>query len=195
MNTYLTSHTLLSRALRDQDGQAWDVFSQRYRGYIIKLLYNLGIRKDQEDITQEVMLTLWKKLETYDRERSKFRTWLSSVVRLTAMNSLRKRNRQEKLVSSSSDEMLDNFPDEQAYMDFAEDEWKKFIAQKALENLKQEFKGHAIEVFELSLQGTKAEEIGERLNLSTSSVYTLKKRVKKRLMQEVYFLQKDLDHA
>ena len=82
MNTYVTSHTLLTRAMDHEDSEAWEVFVERYHRYIYKLLDKLGVKEEKDDVSQEVMLTIWKKLDTYDRERSKFRTWLSSVIRL-----------------------------------------------------------------------------------------------------------------
>ena len=63
MNTYVTSHTLLARALDEKDPKAWDVFVERYEKYIYKLLINLGIKKDIEDVAQDVMLILWKRLK------------------------------------------------------------------------------------------------------------------------------------
>ena len=189
MNTYVTSHTLLARALDDKDPQAWDVFVERYRKYIFKLLANLGIKSDVEDVAQEVMLVLWKKLDTYDQERSKFRTWMASVVRLTAMNAIRKN---EKFKALEGGQSLDGVVDEKSFMQKAEEEWKSFVMHRALDNISEEFQGQAIEVFKMSLSGSTVDEICQKLNLTTSSVYTLKKRVKKRLMQEVYFLQKDM---
>ena len=153
---------------------------------------NLGIKVDLEDVAQEIMLVLWKKLDTYDCKRSKFRTWMASVVRLTAMNSIRKRSRKDKLISNDDTDSINSFPDEKSYLSYAEDEWKTFIVNRALENIRDEFRGKAIEVFEFSLTGASVDDICQKLDLTTSTVYTLKKRVKKRLMQEVYFLQKDM---
>ncbi len=193
MNTYVTSHTLLSRALDNKDPHAWEQFVERYRKYIFKLLNNLGVKNDIEDIAQEVILVLWKKLETYDRNQSKFRTWMAGVVRLTAINIIRKRARKEKLISNDTEGIIDSFPEETSYMEYAEKEWKTFLVNKAMNNIRDEFRGKAIEVFELSLTGAGTDEIAKKLDLTTSTVYTLKKRVKKRLMQEVYFLQNDMD--
>ena len=190
MNTYVTSHTLLARALDEKDPKAWDVFVERYEKYIYKLLINLGIKKDIEDVAQDVMLVLWKRLETYDRERSKFRTWMASVIRLTAMNAYRKN---EKLKNMEQCDYIDSIPDEKSYMEYAEEEWKSFIMHKALDNISKEFQGNALKVFKMNLSGHSVNEICEKLDLTTASVYTLKKRVKKRLMQEVYFLKKDME--
>ena len=193
MNEYVTSHTLLSRALDNKDPNAWEQFAERYQNYIFKLLINLGLKNELEDVAQEIMLVLWKKLDTYDRERSKFRTWMASVVHFTAMNSIRKNSRKDKVFASYDADSLNNFPDEESFMATAEDEWKDFIVDKALENIQSEFRGRAIEVFKLSLLGTEAQEISEQLGLAIATIYSFKKRVKKRLMQEIYFLQKDME--
>jgi RNA polymerase sigma factor (sigma-70 family) len=190
VNTYLTSHTLLARALDEKDPKAWEVFVEHYQNYIFKLLLNLGIKENREDVAQDVMLILWKKLDTYDRERCKFRTWMASVIRLTAMNEYRKN---EKLKALEQCDYIESIPDEKSYMAFAEEEWKSFIMHKALDNISKEFQGNAMEVFKMNLSGYSVNDISEKLGLTTSTVYTLKKRVKKRLMQEVYFLKKDME--
>ena len=48
----------------------------------------------------------------------------------------------------------------------------------AMDNISKDFKGKAMEVFQLSLSGLTVDLIGDKLELSKSSVYTLKKRVK-----------------
>ena len=79
-------------------------------------------------------------------------------------------------------------------MESAEIEWKNFIMETALNNLRSEFSEKTIKVFEMSLRDASGEEISKELDLKIDSVYTLKRRVKKRLIQEVYQLQNDLNH-
>ncbi|WP_040915644.1 RNA polymerase sigma factor [Lentisphaera araneosa] len=189
MNTYVTSHTLLTRTMDHEDSEAWEVFVERYHRYIYKLLDKLGVKEEKDDVSQEVMLTIWKKLDTYDRERSKFRTWLSSIIRITVLKSWQQKHKKQNIDGGDS---LHGIPDEKSFMDFAEEEWKHFIMQRAMDNISKDFKGKAMEVFQLSLSGLTVDLIGDKLELSKSSVYTLKKRVKKRLLEEVYFLQKDM---
>ena len=91
MSQQVTSYTLLNRALSEEDQDSWEQFFTRYKKYVVILLINLGTKSDDiEDLTQEIMVTLWRKLDTYDQLRSKFRTWLASIVRLTVMNARRK---------------------------------------------------------------------------------------------------------
>ncbi len=195
MDKYVTSHTLLARALRNQDQGAWDLFFVRYRRYIVTLLRNLGVDADElDDLTQEVMVTLWRRLDSYDKSRSKFRTWLASVVRFSAMNARRKHNSRKHISCEDLDTIDDHVTDEHSYLQSAEVEWKKFIMETALNNIRSKFSAKSIRVFEMSLDDCSGDAIATELELSVDNVYTMKRRVKKRLIQEVYFLQKDLNH-
>ena len=147
MNTYVTSHSLLNRAIDNKDSDAWEVFAERYHRYIYKLLDKLGVKEEKDDVAQEVMLTIWKKLDTYDRERCKFRTWLSSVIRITVLKSWQQKHKKQNIDGGDS---LQHIADEKSFMDFAEEEWKHFIMQKAMENIAKDFKGKAMEVFQLA---------------------------------------------
>jgi len=195
MDNYVTSHTLLARALHDQDQDSWEQFFVRYRAYIVALLRNLGIGPDElDDVTQEVMLTLWNRLETYDKSRGKFRNWLAGVVRFTAMNARSKMNTRKRMICSEPGTINDYLTDENSFMQAAEMEWKKFIMEAAMNTIRSKFSAKAIRVFEMSLNDSPGEEIARELEISVDNVYTMKKRVKKGLIQEVYFLQEDLNH-
>ena len=64
---------------------------------------------------------------------------------------------------------------------------------QAMTRVRSVFRGQAVRVFELSLDGLPAAVIAERTGLSVSSVYTLRKRVKKRLYLEIRALVAELE--
>jgi len=195
MDNYVTSHTLLARAIQDKDQSSWEQFFERYKRYIYSLLRNLGIGPDElDDVTQEVMLTLWRRLETYDKSRGKFRNWLAGVVRFSAMNARSKQQTRKRMISEEPAIINDSITDENSFMQTAELEWKNFIMVSAMDNIRSEFSEKTIRAFEMSLEEMSGEEIAKELDMAVSSVYNLKVRVKKRLMHEVYYLQKDLNY-
>jgi RNA polymerase sigma factor (sigma-70 family) len=195
MDNYVTSHTLLARALHDQDQDSWEQFFARYQRYIITLLRKLGIGPDElDDVTQEVMLSLWRRLDSYDKSRSKFRTWLAGVVRFSAMNARRKKNTRDRMISEDPVVINDRLTDENSYLKTAETEWKNFIMETALDNIRSEFSETTIRAFQMSLTEASGEAIAKELGIVLSSVYCFKVRVKKRLMEELYYLQQDLNH-
>jgi len=195
MDTYVTSYTLLAQALHNQDQDSWEQFFARYQRYIITLLRNLGIGEDElDDVTQEVMVSVWNRLDSYDKSSSKFRTWLASVVRFTAMNARRKKSTRDRIISEDPDIINDSLTDENSYLQVAETEWKNFIMETALNNIRGEFSENEMKAFEMSIDGVAGEKISEVLGLAVSSVYNAKVRIKNRLMQELYYLKEDLNH-
>lgn len=64
------------------------------------LVYSVAFRvlSDQmaaEEVTQDTFLRLWNKSYTYDPEKGRFTTWLLTVTRRLAIDSLRQRKRRE----------------------------------------------------------------------------------------------------
>jgi len=195
MDNYVTSYTLLARALQDQDQDSWEQFFVRYQRYIISLLRNLGIGADElDDVTQEVMVSVWNRLDSYDKSCSKFRTWLAGVVRFTAMNARRKKRTRDRMISEDPDTVNDSLTDENSFMQTAEKEWKNFIMETALNNIRSEFSENVMKAFEMTMEQVAPEKVAEELGLALGSVYNAKVKVKNRLVQEVYYLQKDLNH-
>ena len=76
---------------------------------------------------------------------------------------------------------------------FIENEWATYVSNLAMDRVRAVFRGQAIRVFELTLDGLSAAEIAESTGLSVSSVYTLTKRVKKRLYLEIRAITAELE--
>jgi RNA polymerase sigma factor (sigma-70 family) len=190
-----TRHTLLRRACDLNDGRAWEEFVEHYRRFIFHILQEMGVDAgDIEDVAQQVFLSLTKDLSSYDKSRARFRTWLSAVIRNAALVYFRKRK--------SSRERIRIFGEEQNMEALAEpsdidrrieQEWSAYVANLAMMRVREVFHGQAVEVFELGLDGLSATDIADKTGLSVSSVYTLRKRVKKRLYLEIRAIVKELE--
>ena len=190
---YLTRKTLLMRACDQKDQHAWEEFVAYYRPFIGIILRYLYVKEhDIDDLSQTVIINLWKKLDSFDPNRSKFRTWLSTVIRNAVttfkIKDSKDRNRDNKYFEEhnkvSDDEMAKVF----------DEKWKTYLTNVALENIKKNFSGKAIDVFLMSLENKPIEEISEQLDLKENSVYRLRKRVQEQLMFEVKRLKKELEN-
>lgn len=92
-----TRNTLLNNAW-DHADDAWHEFIAFYRPFILYLLQRIQIpSNDMDDVSQDVLLTLWRKLELYAKDKGKFKSWLSRIVRNTAYNYLTRCKRVDAL--------------------------------------------------------------------------------------------------
>ncbi|MDF7824641.1 RNA polymerase sigma factor [Pontiellaceae bacterium B12227] len=190
-----TRYTLLQRACDLHDEQAWEEFVGHYRRFIFYILNEMGVAfGDIEDVAQQVLLSLTKDLKGYDRSRARFRTWLSTVIRNAALAHFRKQNVRQNYIRVFGEEQSLEAMEQPSEIDLRiEQEWAAYVADLAMTRVKDVFQGQAIEVFELGLDGLPAAEVAEKTGLSIASVYTLRKRVKKRLYLEIRALVAELE--
>ncbi|WOO43632.1 sigma-70 family RNA polymerase sigma factor [Rubellicoccus peritrichatus] len=192
-----TRHTLLQRACQPDNNEAWDEFVFYYQKFIYYLLNRIGVgSNDIDDLAQEILLELWKSLPTYKKEKAKFRTWLSAIVRHQAGRYLSRKIRQQKVISASEHERVEFNAVDAANNEFEEmvnEEWGIYISNLAMKNVEKVYRGHAIEVFNMSIKGKSVESIANELGITTNTVYTLKRRVKSRLLKEIQHLKANLE--
>ena len=90
----------LVRLIQNADLQAFSVFYDRYVNLIYSIAYNiLGSQPLAEDVTQEVFLRIWRKIDSYDPAKAKISTWLSSITRNRAIDVARKNKYVNRQVS------------------------------------------------------------------------------------------------
>lgn len=195
LDPHKTSYTLINRALDAGDQVAWDQLVEHYRRFICHVLHKMSVApSDVDDLCQQVLISLTKNLSAYNRSKSHFRTWLSAVIRNAAISYFRKQSSYQRCVSDLREETESRLDIHQADLNARiEQEWAAYLANQALERIRETFQGQAIEVFELGLTGASASEVAEKTGLTVSTVYTLRKRVKKRLYLEVLELMADLE--
>ena len=190
-----TRQTLIER-IRDQHNElAWEEFVSTYESYIYAIIRRMGISaEDSKDIHQDVVLSLLKKLPEYRKNpNTRFRGWLSTVTSNAVKYFIRSSvNKSKKL--DRFENILKDLEDSSTEIEsIAEEEWELFIAEKALNNVKEAFSGRGIEVFQLSLKGHSVEEIASSVRIEESYVYQLRARVKKSLTKEIARLKEQLD--
>lgn len=200
MAKWETRQTLLQRAKDPDDHAAWEQFANYYHSFIQMILHKMNLPiQDHEDLIQDVLVKLWKSLPNhiYDKERAMFRTWLGTVIRNSALNHIRSKqraqDRQSELEQSVNnldwleDNSVANFEKQ------VEAEWISHVTKLAMERTEKKFTGKAMEVFKLSLEGMSIEEISEKLDIKQQTVSVLKSRVKSILVGEIQELRRDLE--
>jgi RNA polymerase sigma factor (sigma-70 family) len=198
-NTWTTRETLLNRVRRQRDDDAWKEFVHYYRGYVYNIASRMGLsHHDTEEVVQNVMLMLWKKLPTfqYDSGKGRFRGWLCTVTADKVKHlQLQKSRDLERLTPSEQEELarylreINTTPDPE----LAEEEWAAYVITLAWDNVREEFDENEGKAFEMVSNGASVDEVSEALGITTSSVYVYKKRVADRLKKEVARLNRELD--
>jgi RNA polymerase sigma factor (sigma-70 family) len=192
-----TRHSLIRNASL-HDEAAWVEFVHQYSQFIRFILRQVGVEPDDiEDVTQQILVKLTTDIANYDRSKALFRTWLSSVIRHTAINHLKKHRRyqsrfilgdyvdlEERPGPSSAGSEIDGM---------IEREWTLYISNLAMKRVREAFQGKAIETFELGLENHSAAEVASMTGLSVASVYTLQKRVRRRLYMEIRTITQELE--
>ena len=88
---------LIERCLR-RDNAAWETVVSRYGRRIFHIAYKFTGRADQaEDLTQEILLKVFKSLDKFNRDAD-LGTWLSSVARNYCIDRYRASKREREVV-------------------------------------------------------------------------------------------------
>ncbi|MDD7987256.1 RNA polymerase sigma factor [Lentisphaera marina] len=192
---FVTRKTLLQRASCGEDGQAWDEFVAYYEKFIFILLWHLSVPQQEcDDISQKVLVKLWRNLANYDPSKAKFRTWIGTIIRNATATHMAQRSQQgQRFPLFDTNERMLSEQGADEFEQFYQKEWESYITSIAMKNVSECFSGKAIEVFKMSLSGCTPQEIADKLDLQLSSVYSLKKRVKARAIEEVKRLRNELE--
>ena len=193
---HVTRQTLLYKLIDANDEKSWDDFVGYYEGYIYVVIRGLGVNKETaEDLLQDVLVKVWKSLPTYEYREGEctFRSWLTIVIRSTVYNFFRKKSTRDDSKNVDYDDINDlKLTSEPEIHRIAEHEWKSYIANMAWLNVKDEFSEKTIEIFEMSMDQVDNDVVGEKFNMSASSVRVYKSRVKKVLLREISRLDQEL---
>ena len=104
--TVTYSEQELTAALKAKDDQAFSYLYDHYSGSLYSTI--LQIVKSPEaasDILQEVFISIWRKIESYDPTKGRLFTWMLNISRNASIDMLRSKNYQN---SQKNQEITDN---------------------------------------------------------------------------------------
>jgi RNA polymerase sigma-70 factor (ECF subfamily) len=185
-----TSPTLLGRLRQDpNDERAWQAFVARYGPQIYGWCKQWRLQDmDAEDVTQNVLLGLARKLRTfvYDPQRS-FRGWLRTVTQHALSDFLAGRGRPD--TSSGDTQVLELLKGIEARNDLVarlEEQFDQELLEEASARVRLRVEPHNWEAFRLTAwEGVPAEAAAKQLGLRLTAVFKAKSRVLQLLREEV----------
>lgn len=163
---------LLERA-KSGDIAAFEQLVDSYQKRIFNIaLRMLGNYDDAGDLTQEVLIRIFKSIKSF-KEQSSFSTWIYRITTNVCLDEIRKR-KNRKVVSLDEEIKLDDGEmkrqfesDEPTPEETAEAEDLKKIVNMAIEKLNEE---HRVVIILRDIQGLSYEEISEVLKLPEGTV-------------------------
>ncbi len=164
-----TSDELLARKAQLGDRDAFYALYDRY----LKRVYNRVKSKvppqDVEDVTQDVFIALVRSLDSYE-QRSKFNTWLYTIVNRQIADFYRRRNR--SIPNQSLDDGEDGMRDIPDDTDIQAND-QRIILQVALANVPDHYQEIVLQRF---ADGLSFAEIAEQRGQSLEAVKSLYRR-------------------
>ena len=190
MKASKTRASLIQRLSDGGDEKSWEDFSGIYSSYIYAVIHRMGVgHEDCKDLTQSVLVKVWKGLGaySYDREKCKFRTWLGTVCRNTAINfSKSKQGRENQRKISGEPQLIIDLQKNQPEIDMIiENEWKLFISQKAWDKVQNQFNEVTLSVYKFCIEGEKVKDVAEKLGLAENTIFIYRKRVQQAIKREI----------
>jgi RNA polymerase sigma-70 factor (ECF subfamily) len=186
------NETRQSLLLRAQTGEenAWKVLLDLYRPLILVWLHRQGVPAgDQEDLSQEVLLSVVKQLPSFQHsgQRGAFRSWLRTIVSRRTADYWRAIDADTQAQGGSGataalQQLTD--PDSELNRQWDE-EHDHYVVHCLLDRVEEEFEPTTLQAFRrLALDGVSGAEAAQELGLSVAAVYVAKSRVLARMRQE-----------
>ena len=189
-----TSPTLLGRLGRSPTDQAaWEAFVERYGPKIYAWCQHWQMQKaDAEDVTQDVLLKLARKMANFSYDLSKsYRAWLKTITR-HAWSDLQE-SRKTGTQGTGDSQALQVLASVAARDDLAarlEQEFDKELLEEAALRVQLRVAPEKWQAFRLlALEGLSGEDVAQRVNMKVATVYVVRGKVQKLLQAEIRLLE------
>ncbi len=178
--------------------ERWAEFDAIYRPILYAYLKNRGLRDfEAGDVIQDVYVKLLGRIQTYDRSKCRFRTWLFTVAQHTLIDHARRRASYKRALDGWAKQMLHATPSDSIVM---REEWGRIHREKilghALRYVRARVSSKAWTCFEQRLlRNRPAAEIAAELTIKPNDVYVNSHRVMKEVRAVCEEFDEDLSHA
>lgn len=165
-NSPLLDDFELMQKIRQRDQSALVQLHERYHN----IVYNMAMQvlknaSRAEEVTQDVFFQIWRWPEKWDAEKGRFISWLLTVTRYTAIDQLRRENRQPPLMPHSLDHLAELMAKDTAGDDSGQDNGR--LLRALLKDLPAEQRELILLVY---FRGMTHTEAAEHLKLPVGTV-------------------------
>jgi RNA polymerase sigma factor (sigma-70 family) len=184
-----STHLSLLDGVRVHCQIAWEAFFRRYDPVIRRWCVRHRLPPEVcDDLAQELILTLPRRLRSYQREANdggtnRFHTWLRAVVDHSVIDHFRQRARKTADFATGSGELLQSWPVEELGTELSESHRRD--VDEVVARVRGRLQADTWAVYdEVSLRGVAAADAADRYGKSVRAVYSLVYRVNELLQAE-----------
>lgn len=194
-NNESTRSSVLKAVADTANEAAWRRLFDLYAGFVFSIARSKGLADaDADDIVQIVFADLARNLPafTYDREKGRFRAYLSGLTRWRINDRLRYGKRDVELKASFMEEAkaCASAADE----DFEEREWRAAALEEALRRMKPDVRpGHYAAFVASAIEGQDTETVARLHGISIDNLYQIRKRLTVKLRETVGQVLEEMD--
>jgi RNA polymerase sigma-70 factor (ECF subfamily) len=181
-----------------QDAERWRQFDAIYRPILFAFLRKRGLNEvEADELIQVVFVKLLTRIQTYDRSKCRFRTWLFRVTKNALIDRARRKKSYEGALDGWAEQVLRATPSDSVVM---EEDWIRIHREKivahALRDVRAQVSLKAWKCFEdRLLRDRPAAAIAAELDIKPGAVYVHATRVMKRVRALCEEFDEDLSHA
>jgi RNA polymerase sigma-70 factor (ECF subfamily) len=182
---------LLRLTLSPHDAEAWDQFVKRYSGVIYQWCLRYRLQDaDARDITQTVFATLLGRLQTFDRSRARFRTWLFRVVANCVSDWCREPAHRLEKGTEAARQLLASAPARRELKARLNEEFDLEMLEVAESTVRLQVAAHCWQAYQLRCkEGLSLQDAAGRLGIPAGHVSKYALRVREQVARQISHLE------
>lgn len=192
-NNEATRSSVLKAVADTENTAAWNRLFDLYAGFVFSMARHKGLKpEDADDIVQVVFADLSRNLPTfkYDREKGRFRSYLTGLVNWRVVDRLKASKRDAELKANFWEEVKAVGGDD----DFSEREWQAAAMKEALRRMKPSVSPEHYAAFIASaVEGQDTDVVTKLYGISRDSLYQIRKRLTAKLHEKLAEVLDEMD--
>ena len=192
-NNESTRSSVLKAVANTENESVWRRLFDLYAGFVYSIARRKGLSDaDADDIVQVVFADLARNLPTfkYDREKGRFRSYLTGLVNWRVMDRLKASKRDAELKANFWEEAKAAGGDD----GFSEREWQAAATDEALRRIKPDVRPEHYAAFVASaIEGQDTDAVTKLYGISRDNLYQIRKRLTIKLREKVAEVLAEMD--
>ena len=188
-----TRSSVLKAVADTENTAAWNRLFDLYAGFVFSMARHKGLKpEDADDIVQVVFADLARNLPTfkYDREKGRFRSYLTGLVNWRVVDRLKASKRDAELKANFWEEVKAVGGDD----DFSEREWQAAAMKEVLRRMKPSVSPEHYAAFVASaVEGQDTDVVTKLYGISRDSLYQIRKRLTAKLHEKLAEVLDEMD--